>query len=296
MVAGCNPSDPPPRSGSTSASGSRSSSTPDRPTPRSTPALPRGGHSLFPHQRIVAFYGANGTPALGVLGQGSPDDIWPRLARQAHHYARPHRPVLPAYELIAAVASSRPGPAGKYRTPVEPAVIDRYLASARRHHALLILDIQPGQADFLAEAKRLTRWLKQPDVALALDPEWNMGPGDRPGKQIGSMSAAEINRVSRWLDDLTASHRLPEKLLLIHQFTPDMIHGKRHVHQRPHLALTFNMDGFGTPQNKKSRYQALTRDARFAPGFKLFYQQDQPLLTPQQVLRLDPPPNVVEYQ
>src|SRR5262249_18711517 len=35
--------------------------------------LPRGGSQIFPRYRVVAYYGAAGTPALGVLGQGSPD-------------------------------------------------------------------------------------------------------------------------------------------------------------------------------------------------------------------------------
>ena len=31
-------------------------------------------------------------------------------------------------------------------------------------------------------------------------------------------------------------------------------------------------------------------------GFKLFYRHDQPLMTPEQVLLLDPPPDLIIYQ
>ena len=69
-------------------------------------------------------------------------------------------------------------------------MIRRYLKAARKAKALLILDIQPGRSDFFTETKRLRKWLKEPDVGLALDPEWRMGPGEVPGKVIGSVGAA----------------------------------------------------------------------------------------------------------
>ena len=53
--------------------------------------------------------------------------------------------------------------------------IDRYLAAARKAKALLILDIQPGRASFMSEVKAYRHWLEQPDVGLAIDPEWSRG-------------------------------------------------------------------------------------------------------------------------
>ena len=77
-------------------------------------------------------------------------------------------------------------------------IIRRYLRAARRAKALLVLDIQPGHADFLAETKHLDRWLREPDVGLALDPEWHT-PGAQPGAVIGSVDAAQVNAVSAHL-------------------------------------------------------------------------------------------------
>ena len=74
-----------------------------------------------------------------------------------------------------------------YRTRQPARIIDRYLRTARRHGMLLLLDIQPGRADFFDEAARLERWLREPDVGLALDPEWRVGPGEVPGQVIGSV-------------------------------------------------------------------------------------------------------------
>ena len=141
----------------------------------------------------MAFYGAPQDDELGALGIGTPAQAARRLERQARPYRRGGKPVLPAFELIATVADAAPGPSGKYRSRQPARVIDRYLAAARKAKMLLVLDIQPGRADFLTEVKVFERWLEQPDVSLALDPEWHVGPGEVPGKTIGSVDASEVN-------------------------------------------------------------------------------------------------------
>ncbi len=315
-VAGCS-SDLPPRAapGSTPASSpsavGSTSAVATRPTPTAPPTtpsasgpapaggastLPRGDRTLLPKWRVVAYYGGPNGPALGVLGSGPPDAVWPRLAKEAARWASRGHPVLPAYELIAVVASAGPGPDGKYRYRIDSADIQRYLDSARRHKALLVLDIQPGRADFVTEAKRLERWLVFPDVALAIDPEWRMGPHDVPGRRIGSVGAAEVNAVSGWLDGLTAKHKLPQKLLLVHQFTNGMVRGKPSVTPRKNLAMVFNMDGFGAQADKLVKYRMLAADKRFGLGFKLFYKQDIDLFTPPELLAVHPAPAVLEFQ
>ena len=85
-------------------------------------------------------------------------------------------------ELIAVVAAAHPGEDGRYNLRQPDSVIRRYLKAARKAKALLILDIQPGRSDFFTETKRLRKWLKEPDVGLALDPEWRMAPGEVPGQ------------------------------------------------------------------------------------------------------------------
>ena len=45
--------------------------------------LPRGGRSIFPEHRVVAFYGAPQDRQLGALGIGSPARAARRLERQA---------------------------------------------------------------------------------------------------------------------------------------------------------------------------------------------------------------------
>jgi len=260
--------------------------------------LPRGGRRLFPDYRVVAYYGAPQDAQLGELGIGTPAQAGRRLLRQAAPYGRKTRPVLPAMELIASVAANAPGEDGLYRTQQTPAIINRYLRAARRIKALLILDIQPGHADFLSEARRLGRWLGQPDVGIALDPEWHT-PGAVPGSQIGSVTADEVNQVSDFVAGIVRAYRLPQKLFLVHQFTDGMIQGKDQVVARPGLAMAFNVDGFGDRPNKLAKYAEFTGQTRgrpFANGYKLFYHEDTNLMTPADVMRMRPRPDLVVYE
>ena len=152
---------------------------------------------------------------------------------------------MPVLELIASVASSSPGDDGLYRIQTPESTIRRYLRVARNHHALLLLDIQPGRSSFAEEASRLDRFLREPDVGLALDPEWHVAPDEIPGQVIGSVDADTVNRISAHLAAVTAQAQLPQKLFVVHQFTVGMISNRDQLIARPGLATVINVDGFG---------------------------------------------------
>jgi hypothetical protein len=275
----------------TATRGSADSRMPAKPA-----ELPLGGRRLFPDYRVVAYYGAPQSHELGALGIGSPDYAAARLARQAKAYVKKTRPVQLAFELLVDVANHDPGNDGLYRTRQPPAIIQRYLNAARRHKALLVLDIQPGHADFLKETRHLDRWLREPDVGLALDPEWHT-PDAVPGTVIGSVQASTVNAVARHVAAIVRHYNLPEKLFVVHQFTPNMIAGKAQVEQPPGLAVTMNVDGFGDRPNKVSKYREFTHDGtHFHRGYKLFYEEDTGLMKPRSVLALQPPPDFVVYE
>jgi len=264
--------------------------------PPPPPELPGGGRSILPERRVVAYYGAPQAVELGALGIGSPAAAARRLVKQAQPYDRPRRPVLPAMELLAVIANADAGDDGMYRTRQPDAIIDRYLRAARRHGMLLVLDIQPGRSDFFTETTRLQKWLKEPDVGLALDPEWRVTAGQIPGQVIGQVGAREVNATSAWLAQLVAHFDLPEKLFIVHQFTDDMVDDTA-LKTRAGLAMVLNADGFGARAIKKAKYRAFSRAApRFDHGFKLFYNEDTDLMTPRSVLRLRPAPDVVVYE
>ena len=272
----------------------------DEPEANSQPRpteLPRGGRTILPDKRVVAFYGAPQDRELGVLGIGTPRRAARKLERQARPYVRPGRPVLPAFELIAAIVTSEAGDGGDHSIRQEPATIRRYLRAARAHELLLLLDIQPGYAPFLQEAQALEQFLREPDVSLALDPEWSMDPPQLPGQEIGSTDAATINEVSRYLSGIVRRYDLPQKLLVVHRFTGDMIEAEHDLERHPGVALVVNVDGFGDQPNKISKYNEFTKDLqRRFNGFKLFYQEDLNLMKPKQVLRLRPQPDLVVYE
>jgi hypothetical protein len=272
-------------------------------TERQPPQLPRGGRVVLPAYRVVAFYGAPQDVELGTLGIGGPAEAGRRLVQQARKYESRRRPVLPAFELIATVARREPGPDGQNRLRQKSAVIDRYLAAVRRIKGLLILDLQPGHADFLDEVKVLEPYLRQPDVGLALDSEWSVPSGVVPGEQIGSTDASNINAVSAYLSALIQRYELPQKVLLVHQFTDGMVTNDQAIAARPGVALVSNVDGFGTPPVKVATYGmlarqrvSLARGAGFFDGLKLFYREDIGLMSPDTVLSLHPRPDVVVYE
>ena len=264
--------------------------------PAAPAELPRGGHSVLPEHRVVAYYGAPQSRELGALGIGSPRGAARRLARQARRYRRGDRAELPALELITVIANADPGDDGMYRARQSASVIRRYLRAARRSKALLLLDIQPGRSDFFTETTRLEKWLREPDVGLALDPEWRVAEGQVPGQVIGQVSSREVNATSAWLAQLVQAHGLPEKLFVIHQFTDDMVdHTKLKL--REGLDMVLNVDGFGGREIKRAKYRRFAKQAPdFHHGFKLFYDEDTDLMTPRQVLRLRPRPEIVVYE
>ena len=262
--------------------------------------LPGGGQVLFPSHLLVALYGYPGTPALGVLGQQS----LPASIARAKKVAAQYRPlsrvrVIPAFEIIATVAEAHPGPDDSYSYESPVASLRPWVRRAKAAGMYVILDLQPGRASLLAQAKRYQSLLEQPDVGLALDPEWKLGPGQRPLKQIGSVSITEVNSVVRWLATLTARYRLPQKLLVLHQFRLSMIRSERKLDTRyDDLAILIHMDGQGTPFDKQQTWQTITRAAPAGVffGWKNFYAKDHPTLSPRQTIMRTPRLSMISYQ
>jgi hypothetical protein len=211
------------------------------------------------------------------------------------------REVLPVLELITVIANAHPGADGDYATQVGDATIRRYLAAARRHRALLLLDVQPGRADFLDVVRRLRPWLEQPDVGLALDPEWAVEPGQVPGDVYGRTTGKELDSVSRYLDGIVREKSLPQKVLVFHQVAARVVRRQEAITERPGVAVIKSVDGIGSREAKIDTWRVLVRDLPPAihSGFKLFFDEDTrhgPLMTPKQVLALRPQPEYVLYE
>jgi len=261
-----------------------------------TPA--RGG-SIFPGCRIVAYYGNPLSKRMGILEQIDPAKMIAKLDSQAAAYERADstRPVLRALELIATVAQASPGQEKLYRLRMPDTLIEKVARWAEERHFLLILDIQTGRSTVASELKPLIPYLTRPYVHLALDPEFSVSKARVPGEVIGRMDAADVNVAVHALTSLVDSLGLPPKVLIVHRFTRPMLtnHGK--IELDPRVQVVVDMDGFGPPHLKYSSYDAYVRNRPVQyPGFKLFYKNDKPLLTPTQVMALEPVPLFVMYQ
>ena len=257
------------------------------------------GQDLFPGTRIVAMYGTQRSARLGVLGEQPPADAVARMEEIAEPWRAGETPVLPAFELIATLATGTPEDRGVYNLRSSPEFVQEYLDVARRNGYYLILDLQTGQSDFLTEAKYYEEFLRQPDVGLALDPEWRTAPPARPrGGFIGTVDAPEVNAVVEYLAQLVEEEDLPEKLLVLHQFTEDMITNRDDIVELPGVAIALHMDGFGPRPEKLNSYDVVRADPPWDMGLKLFYDEDVDIFEAADVIggAFAPEPVVITYQ
>ena len=261
-------------------------------------AAPEG--SVLEWAQVVSFYGHPGAPAMGVLGLDDPAEIADDLAAWAAYYDRLNgsRDVIAAFHLITGVAQAHQTPDGTWlgRLPAER--IAEYVEVARERGMLIFLDNQIGWSDPLTEVKLLEPFLREPFVHVALDPEFaTKRQGERPGLVIGSVTAAEVNDVQHYLAALVAEEGIPPKILMVHQFTPSMLRDRGAVADVDGVDLSIDMDGFGEIAAKLAGYESYAlREPSEYPGFKLFFDYDTPVMTPEQVQALDPPPDLIIYQ
>ena len=250
--------------------------------------------------QIVSFYGHPDVPAMGVLGHGAPAEVAARVAAWAERYDGLNGPrgAIGAYHLIVGVAQVWPTPEGDWLGHLAHERIAEYVEAAREHGLLLFLDTQIGWSDPLTEVRLLAPFLREPFVHVALDPEFateRLGVG--PGLAIGSITAEQVNEVQRELARLVREEGLPPKILMVHQFTDWMIEDRESVEDHPDVELAIDMDGFGLARIKVDGYErwALTPPSE-RPAFKLFFDQDTPVMTPEEVQALECPPDIVIYQ
>lgn len=253
---------------------------------------------VFEDQRIVAYYGNHLSPLLGVLGETGPEAAVARVNAAAARFDEPGKKGTGAFEMIVTVAQASAGGDGNYSHPSKIEDVARWIDVAEREGLYVILDIQPGRSDFYTESIRYRELLLRPNVGLALDPEWRMGPTQRPGQTVGSVTAAEVNRVSKWLSDLVVEKNLPEKMFIVHQFQSRMIKNRQDLVNRPGLATIIHADGFGGRAIKLQTYSIIKVGPPFYNGFKLFIDEDTRMFQPREVLAFDtvPVPDLITYQ
>ncbi len=279
------------------------------PTPRTlwpvTDApYPKAG-ALLPFNRIVAYYGNLYSTKMGVLGEYEPEVMLAKLRQEVKNWeaADPTTPVIPAIHYIAITAQGSAGADGKYRFVMPDSEIDKAVAlAARIDKGIVFLDLQVALSNVQTELPKFEKYLKMPQVHLGLDPEFSMKTGAKPGSVIGTMSAADINFAAEYLAKLVRDNDLPPKILVIHRFTQNMLTGYQAIKPLPEVQIVEDMDGWGFGAKKINTYNSIVADEPIQfTGFKLFYKNDLKapstrLLTPAEVLDLQPAPIYIQYQ
>lgn len=267
--------------------------------------LPGGGQLVFPGgdgatgKKYIALYGTPGTPALGVLGE---QDV-PATVARAEETARGYRAltddtVVPTLEIIATVASGAPEADGSYSRPRSIEDLRPLIEAAEDAGQAVVIDLQPGRTDFLTQAQQYAELLEYPNVGLALDPEWRLKPDQVHLRQIGSVGVDEVNQVSDWLAQFVRDRDLPQKMFLLHQFSLRMITERERLNtDHDELATIIHADGQGGQPAKTGTWNTLRQGAPEVHwGWKNFYDEDQPMLTPEQTYQVQPVPDLVTYQ
>lgn len=260
--------------------------------------------ALLPFNRIVAYYGNFYSKQMGVLGKYPKDEMLRRLNVEVEKWqaADPSTPVVPAVDYIAVTAQGSAGRDGKYRLRMPDSQIDYALELAKEMHGIVILDVQVGLSTLQSELPLLKKYLAMPNVHLAIDPEFSMKTGDKPGDVIGTFSSADVNYAATYLAQLVKDGDLPPKILVVHRFTGPMVTGYKRIAPLPEVQIVMDMDGWGSPAKKKGTYARFiaAQPVQFT-GFKLFYVNDlrppsNAMLTTKEVLGLSPQPLFIQYQ
>ena len=278
---------------STNTSPADSATLPDQP--------PNAGDSgVYDREALyVALYGFPGSPGLGVLGEQDAQAGAHRASEVAAAYTGFGRHVVPTFEVLASIASASAGDDGNYSSVFEPETFQPHLDVATANGMHVVFDLQTGRSRFPDQARRYEALWLASHTSIALDPEWRVGPNDRPGRGlIGSVDASEINETIDYIDALITEHGLPPKMCIVHQFNPAMITDKQSVSGTDNVQVVFQMDGFGPLDVKRGSWGRMLEDLPTGAftGWKNFYDEDTPTPTAAETMSNEPQPSFVSYQ
>jgi hypothetical protein len=257
--------------------------------------------SLFENNHIIAYYGHPKSKIMGIVGRHSIPDLAVLLKEEAQNYdaANGGKGIVPAFYLIYGTCQ----PAGEINI-MDKKLVESYIQYALSKGFLVYLDHQIGRYTIEQALDHILPFLKYPNVHLALDPEWRT---TRPMREVGHITGKELNSAQQKMKEYMAANNIPGKRqLVVHQFQSKMI---RDIHDVKSaydpVILVQATSGWGSPQAKLSTHSRNSKAVNIPnKGFKLWYyfssksgvHYDNPLMTPEQVLRLTPEPGLIIYQ
>ena len=263
-------------------------------------------------QTWLTYYGRPGIPVMGILGEYEIADLTPLLRKQARAYDVANGRTLsvtPAFHLVYGMATVAPGDDDSHLAYLEDEIVMDYVDVAAEEGFAVILDVQIGALSPSEAISQALPYLAYENVHLAIDPEFAMVHEGQawPGDPIGYVTAEQVNEVQSVMQRYMRRNRLEgTRVLLVHQFQDNMILDADQIDASyEQVAVTISVDGWGGPWAKITKYNAfVTPDSPYA-AFKLFYQWDEPVLSPAEAmgtesyaneLIIDVTPNMVIYQ
>ncbi len=260
--------------------------------------------AILPFKRIVAYYGNLYSKQMGVLGQYGEEEMFTKLDAEVKKWeaADPATPVLPALHYITVVAQGSSGVDGEYRLRMPDSEVDKVLAMAEKINGIVFLDFQVGFSTLEKELPIYEKYFKLPNVHLGIDPEFSMKSGIRPGRVVGTFDAVDVNFAADYLAKIVRVNNLTPKILVVHRYTQKMVTNYQEIKPLPEVQIVMDMDGWGGAAKKLNTYQQfIYKEPVLFTGFKLFYKNDvlEPntvLMTPADLLKLNPQPIYIQYQ
>ena len=254
--------------------------------------------SILLNNDILLYYGHPMSRNMGILGRYSPEQLRDMMAELAIEYMEAgSRNIITGFYIIYGTV----WPGGDIGV-IRESVLKEWIEFALENDMLVFIDHQIGRFNPIDQFRTLLPWLSYPNVHLALDPEWRT---PIPMQEVGHLTAAEINEIQQVMEDYMIANNIPgERLFVIHQFNPTMIRNRTEVRADfAKVRLVLNISGWGPPRIKRDTYAygALATNIP-VKGFKLWYEglpgvhYDNPLMSPREVLELNPRPYVIMYQ
>ncbi|QOY36467.1 SH3 domain-containing protein [Anaerobacillus isosaccharinicus] len=257
--------------------------------------------TLFDDNTIIAYYGHPNSKIMGIVGRHSKEELISLVQETSEKYdaLNGDQGVIPAVYLVYGTVQ----PEGEI-SKMNFDLVMSYIEAAYKNGILIYLDHQMGKYYPTNALNEILPFLKYPNVHLALDPEWRT---NKPMKEVGHLTGTELNEIQETMRDYIISNGIQGKRQFVfQQFIETMIHDIEAVSSNyDPVLLVHNTSGWGPPEGKVATH---TKNAKATnipyKGFKLWYfysnkpgvHFDNPLMTPEQVLELNPKPGLIIYQ
>lgn len=242
---------------------------------------------------LIGYYGRPYSKKLGVLGVHDIDTLVQKMKEKKEEYIPylPNKKITPTFHIIKDIATLEAGWDKDHIKPLKHEIIMDYINRAQIENFAVLLDVQLGTMTPLEAVKPILKYLKYPNVHIAVDPEFKI-PTHRkypPGKYIGHIFGSDVNQVQEAMQNFMIENSIEGKrMLVIHMFHKKMLRKRGVIKNYDSINLTFNVDGHGRGTTKVKIYNSLYNEEanKIAKGgFKIFFKNDKkPLMTPEEIL------------